>query len=85
MAAALKLVIGGPQLLYVAAFAIGSTLLEIFARYSRYVSALKWLTLALFAYVGVAFLVHIPWATVAYRMVVDVTPVSHPAITRVLG
>ena len=69
MAAALKLVIGGPQLLYVAGFAIGSTLLEIFARYSRYVSVLKWLTLALFAYVGVAFVVHIPWASVAYRMV----------------
>lgn len=69
MAAALRLVIGGPQLLYVAAFAIGSTLLEIFARYSRYVSVLKWLTLALFSYVAVAFVVHIPWASVAYRLV----------------
>jgi len=69
MAAALKLVIGGPRLFYVAAFAIGSTLLEIFARYSRYVSTLKWLTLALFAYVAVAFVVHIPWATVAVRLV----------------
>jgi NRAMP (natural resistance-associated macrophage protein)-like metal ion transporter len=69
MAAALKLVIGGPQLLYVAGFAIISTGLEIFARYSRYVSVLKWLTLALFAYVGVAFVVHVPWSTVAVRLV----------------
>ena len=27
-------------------------LLEVFLRYSRYVSVLKWLTLSLFAYVG---------------------------------
>lgn len=69
MAAGLKLVIGGPQLAYVAAFAVLSAVLEIFVRYSRYVSVLKWLTLALFAYVGVAFVVHIPWGTVAFRMV----------------
>jgi NRAMP (natural resistance-associated macrophage protein)-like metal ion transporter len=69
MAAGLKLVIGGQQLFYVAAFAVISAVLEIFVRYSRYVSVLKWLTLALFAYVGVAFVVHIPWGTVAFRMV----------------
>ncbi len=38
MGAALKLLIGGPQLLYVALFAVVSALLEIFLRYSRYVS-----------------------------------------------
>ncbi len=69
MAAGLKLVIGGPELLYVAAFGLISILLEVFVRYSRYVSVLKWLTLALFAYVGVAFVVHIPWGSVAYRLV----------------
>ncbi|HEY0420235.1 MAG TPA: divalent metal cation transporter, partial [Acetobacteraceae bacterium] len=46
MAAALNLVIGGPTVLYTAAFAIGSVLLEVFVRYSRYVSVLKWLTLS---------------------------------------
>ena len=45
-------------------------LLEVFSRYSRYVSILKWLTLSLFAYVGVAFVVHIPWATVGYNLIV---------------
>src|SRR5271154_1070154 len=57
MAAALKLLIGGPQLLYVALFAGASALLEIFLRYSRYVSVLKWLTLSLFAYVATVFVV----------------------------
>jgi Mn2+/Fe2+ NRAMP family transporter len=69
MGAALKLVIGGPQLVYVALFGVVSILLEVFVRYSRYVSVLKWLTLALFAYVGVAFVVHVDWPSVGLRLV----------------
>lgn len=65
MGAALKLLIGGPSFLYVVGFAIVSVLLEIFVRYSRYVSVLKWLTLSLFAYVATVFAVHIPWLQVA--------------------
>ena len=70
MAAALKLLIDGPALLYVALFAVASVLLEIFLRYSRYVSILKWLTLSLFAYVGTVFVVDVPWGTVAWHLVV---------------
>jgi NRAMP (natural resistance-associated macrophage protein)-like metal ion transporter len=70
MGDALKLLIGGPALLYVALFGAVSVLLEIFVRYSRYVSVLKWLTLSLFAYVGVAFIVQLPWLTVAHHLVV---------------
>ncbi len=65
MGAALKLLIGGSQLFYVAAFGLLTVLLEVFSRYASYVSILKWLTLSLFAYVGVAFVVNMPWATVA--------------------
>jgi NRAMP (natural resistance-associated macrophage protein)-like metal ion transporter len=70
MGAALKLLIGGPALAYVAAFGLVTVLLEVFSRYSRYVSVLKWLTVSLFAYVGVAFVVHMPWGTVAYSLVI---------------
>jgi NRAMP (natural resistance-associated macrophage protein)-like metal ion transporter len=70
MAAALGLLIGGPQLLYVALFGTLSVLLEVFLRYSRYVSVLKWLTLSLFAYVVVAFVVDVPWGEVAHDLVV---------------
>jgi NRAMP (natural resistance-associated macrophage protein)-like metal ion transporter len=77
MGAALKLVLGngdpkagGPALLYVAAFAVVTVLLEVFVRYARYVSVLKWLTLSLFAYVGVALIVQTPWASVAYHLIV---------------
>jgi Mn2+/Fe2+ NRAMP family transporter len=47
MGAALKLLIGGPALAYVAAFGLVTVLLEVFSRYSRYVSVLKWLTVSL--------------------------------------
>ena len=70
MGAALHLVVGGPTLLYVAGFGVVSAILEIFLRYSRYVSVLKWLTLSLFAYVGVALVVKMPWASVFYHLVV---------------
>ena len=70
MAAALGLLVKGPQLLFVALFAAVTLLLEVFVRYSRYVSVLKWLTLSLFAYVGVALVVRTPWAEVAHHLVV---------------
>ena len=70
MGAAAKLLIGGPMLVYIAAFGALSLVLEVFVRYARYVAWLKWLTLSLFAYVGVAFVVHMPWATVGYHLVV---------------
>jgi NRAMP (natural resistance-associated macrophage protein)-like metal ion transporter len=88
MGAALKLVIGGHALFYVGAFAAVSTLLEIFARYSRYVSVLKWLTLALFAYVAVTFVVHVPWGTVALRLVwprIDWSPTYITALVAIFG
>ncbi len=70
MAAAMKLVIGGPSLVYVALFGVVSVLLEVFVRYSRYVAVLKWLTLSLFGYVGVVLVVGVPWGTVAARLLV---------------
>ena len=66
MGEALTLLIGGPPHLYVVAFAVGCTLLEVFSRYERYVTVLKWGCLSLFAYVGTALAVHVPWGTVAY-------------------
>ncbi len=69
MGAALNLLVGGPTMLYVAGFAIGTVLLEVFLRYSRYVSVLKWLTVSLFAYVATVFVVDVPWRAVALSMI----------------
>jgi Mn2+/Fe2+ NRAMP family transporter len=69
MAAALHLLIDGPMLMYVAGFAIVTVLAEVFIRYSRYASVLRWLTLSLFAYVATVFVVSVPWLTVARDLV----------------
>ena len=88
MGAALALVIHGPQLLYVALFGAVTILLEVFVRYSRYVSVLKWLTLALFSYVGVVFVVHVDWASFGYHVVapkIDWTPAYLTSLVAILG
>ena len=85
MAAALKLVIGGPDLAYVVAFAVVCLLLEIFLQYRRYVAWLKWLTLSLFAYVGVAFIVKLPWADVGYHLVVPNISLKADYLTTVVA
>lgn len=60
MGDALKLLIGGPGTLYVVAFGAMSVIAQIFFKYERYVSILKWLTLVLFAYVVALFLAKVP-------------------------
>jgi NRAMP (natural resistance-associated macrophage protein)-like metal ion transporter len=67
MAAALKLLVGGPIGLYVVGFAIGCTGLEVFVSYERYVFILKWTSFVLLAYVAVALVVHVPWLLVLHR------------------
>jgi NRAMP (natural resistance-associated macrophage protein)-like metal ion transporter len=62
--AAAKLVFGGNLNTYAVGFGLLSIFLQIYLPYRRYVRYLKWLTLALFAYVGTAFVVHVPWSTV---------------------
>jgi Mn2+/Fe2+ NRAMP family transporter len=61
MAESTRLITGGPQFLFVLIFALLCALLQVFMRYARYVTMLKWLTLALLAYVVTAFVVHVPW------------------------
>ena len=70
MADASRLVLGGPQVLYVLLFAFICIALQIFLRYTRYVSVLKWMTLFLFAYVATLLMVKVSWAEVAERLVV---------------
>jgi len=74
MGTALALIVPGPSLAYAAFFAVVSVILQTIAPYDRYASVLKWLCAALFAYVAVAFVVHVPWAT-ALRA--TVTPSLH--------
>ena len=61
MGDALQLVIGGGEHGHAVVFGVLSLLLQVFIPYQSYVRILKWLTLSLLAYVGVAFSVHIDW------------------------
>ncbi len=69
MGAGLKLLVPLPSGLYIAGFALLTALLEIFVRYSRYVSVLKWLTLSLFAYVATVFIAGVNWRDAATQLV----------------
>ncbi|MGD0289225.1 MAG: divalent metal cation transporter [Candidatus Binataceae bacterium] len=70
MGDALFLLVGGSAHLYVVLFAVLCAGLEIFSRYERYVSILKWGTLSLFAYVATVLVVKVPWSQVAYDTLV---------------
>lgn len=61
MGASVALVFPGPSWAYVLAFGIMSIVMQVFMQYTSYVAWLKWLTLALFAYVATLFLAHVPW------------------------
>jgi Mn2+/Fe2+ NRAMP family transporter len=61
MGDATTLLIGGPRVLYIVAFAVLCAVLQVFIAYSNYVSVLKWLTISLFAYFGTVLVVKVPW------------------------
>ena len=65
MGDALRLLVGGRQALYIVGFGALSIAFQIYLSYERTVRVLKWLTLALFAYVAVILSVSVPWRQVA--------------------
>jgi Mn2+/Fe2+ NRAMP family transporter len=60
MAEAVKLLVGGTQPLYVLAIGAVCIATQVFFSYERTVRILKWLTLALFAYVALVLTVSVP-------------------------
>ena len=85
MGAAVKLLAGGPALLYLAGFGLATVLLEVFMRYSRYVAVLKWLSLSLLAYVATAFTVRLSWSDVALGVFVPHIVWSHDYIVTIVA
>lgn len=61
---------GIPSQLYDVGFGVLCLLLQVFIPYRRYVPILKWLTLALLAYVGVVFAIHVPWRDIIFHTLV---------------
>jgi NRAMP (natural resistance-associated macrophage protein)-like metal ion transporter len=85
MGEALTLLIGGPSRLYVVGFAVGCAALEVFSRYERYVSILKWSSLSLLAYVATALVVDVPWRSVAWHTFVPTISLQTETITTIVA
>ena len=88
MAASVRLLIGGPEVVYAVLIALFCAGCEIWFSYRRYVLILKWLTLALFAYVALLFVIHPPVAEVlkgAFIPTVALTRNGLIALVAVLG
>lgn len=85
MGAALHLLLGGQIGVYTAAFGIFSAALQVFIPYHRYVQVLKWLTLALFAYVATIWVVQIPWGQVARETLLPAFSLKSSYVTAVVA
>jgi NRAMP (natural resistance-associated macrophage protein)-like metal ion transporter len=88
MGSSLKLLIGGPALLYSVLFSVFSVYLQIFVPYRTYVNYLKWLTLVLFSYIITAFMINMPWSQ-AFLSTIKPSIIFKPeyltSITAILG
>jgi len=85
MAAALRLLLGGPSQVYAVTFGLLCLVLQVFLSYQTYVRWLKWLTLALLAYVAVVFTLRIDWWQVVQQLVWPRLPVSRDVLLTVVA
>jgi len=85
MADAVTLLLPGPRWAYVAAFALGCTLMQVGLRYTRYVAVLKWLTLSLFAYLAVLAVARVSWAEFAAGLVLPRLDGSRETLTTLVA
>jgi len=85
MGEALRLVIGGPMLVYAILFGVVCLGLQVFLRYQVYVRYLKWLTLALLAYVAVVFTIAVPWREVVLGLVWPKVKLTSEALTVIVA
>lgn len=70
MGEALQLIIGGPEHGHALFFGLLCAVLPVWLSYETMTRVLKWLTLALLAYVGVVFMLHVNWEKVLVHTLV---------------
>ena len=61
MGGALKLLVGGPALLYSVGFGIVSAIIAVLIPYRQYARILKWSALVLLVYIATAFVANVQW------------------------
>jgi NRAMP (natural resistance-associated macrophage protein)-like metal ion transporter len=69
MSASAQLLFGQPNLLWIGVFGGILIAMQVYLSYRRFSSIVKWLTLALFAYIVTVFVVRPPWGTVLRHLV----------------
>src|SRR6266568_3977569 len=85
MGAAVQLLLPGRISLFVVILGLASLLGMLVIPYLTYVRYLKWLTLSLFAYVGVVFFVHVPWYDVLRATFVPRIQLSKEYVTALIA
>lgn len=85
MADATALVTGLSSPIFLLLFAICCAATQVILPYEKYVRILKWLTLALFAYVITLFLVKISWREALTGMVIPKAKMDAEAITMIVA
>ena len=85
MSDVLSRLVGVPHTVLAVAIGAASALLQVFMSYRRYVSYLKWLTLALLAYAAVLVIVDVPWRDVLAGIVWPVHALDSRMMTTVVA
>ena len=88
MGDAAQLVTGFGRHVFTIVFAVVSVLLQMFVSYKRYARLLTVLTLSLFAYVAVVFILHLDWSAVGLGVIgvhADLSPAAATTIVAIFG
>ena len=85
MGEALQLIVGGPKHGHSLIFGLLCTVLPLWLGFNAMVRVLKWLTLALLAYVAVVFMLHVNWEAVLVKTVLPQLQASGPYWTMVVA
>ena len=83
-----RLVAGFGEHEFTIAFAVFSVILQMFVPYKRYARFLTVLTLSLFAYVAVVFMIHLDWSAVGLGMIgvhAELSPAAATTIVAIFG
>lgn len=85
MGDSLRLLIGGPRLLYVVSFGVASVAAQILLDYKRYVAILKWMTLSLFAYILALAVIKVPWGEALRGLLIPTVQLSSDFLTTLVA
>ncbi len=85
MADVSRMLLGGPAWGWAGVIAVFCAVTEIWVAYKRYVVFLKFLTLALLAYVALLFVIEVPWLTVLKNVLLPRVALTRDALMMLVG